>query len=210
MQPSLQNGLGKKEKIEKESIKIGRGYAIATIAGILAGAVFGRVWLALLANVFLGWQHSLEVGGWVVLLLFLAASIWITLRVFRKPVYRSGQLPIRTWYIWFVILIIVEIRMIALGNLFLQENNVVNWKPAWILFIVGAHFWGFAFIFRIRSFNWLAATTCSASVLSVLMSRFFQSDSLLYFLTGLSGALSLWGFTGWALYRMANGRWIDI
>lgn len=144
------------------------------------------------------------------LVLFVVMGVLIMLRIFQTPISWNGQLPIRAWYIWFVVSIITEIALIAFGISFLHDNNLVSWKPAWILFIVGAHFFVFAYIFRIRSFNWLAATLCLTSFLSVLMSIFLKSEFLLYFLTGLCGALSLWSFAAWALFRMAQGRWIDV
>lgn len=187
-----------------------RGYAVTAVAGILTGAAFGRVWLSLLANGFPKWRHQIEISGWIVVTLFVITGVLIMLHIFRTPIYWNSRVPIRSWYIWFVVSIIAEIALIGFGNVFLQDNNHVVWKPVWILFIVGTHFFAFAYIFRIRSFNWLAATICLSSALSVLMSSFFESDYLLCFLTGLSGALSLWGFAAWALFRMAQGRWIDI
>jgi|GEM_PF-5109537 len=189
---------------------MGRGYAIVTVAGVLIGAAFGRVWLSLLANDFPEWPHQIEISGWIVLTLFVFMGVLIMLRIFQTPISWNGQLPIRAWYIWFVVSIIAEIALIGFGNSFLQDNNLVNWKPAWILFIVGIHFFVFAYIFRIRSLNWLAATVCLTSILSVLMSSFFETDYLLYSLTGLSGALSLWSFAAWALFRMAKGKWINV
>lgn len=187
-----------------------RGYAVMAVAGILTGATFGRVWLSLLANGFPEWRHQIEISGWIVLTLFVVMGGLIMLRIFRTQIYWNGQAPMRSWYIWFVVSIIAEIALIGFGNSFLQDNDHVNWKPAWILFVVGTHFFAFAYIFRIHSFNWLAATVCLTSILSVLMSSFFETDHLLYFLTGLSGALSLWGFAAWALFRISHGKWIDI
>ena len=182
------------------------GYALIAVIGLLIAVCFGWIWLNIL--VAPGWQHQIKIPGRGVLMVFMIATVIVLLQVSRKPLYWSGRLPGPFWYIWFVILIIAEVALIAAGNNFFHENNHAEWQAAWTLFIVGAHFLGFAFIFHIRAFRWLAVSMCGVSVLSVLLSIIIGAPQLRTFLSAFGGALSLWLFSGWALCKMYRGRWI--
>lgn len=189
---------------------MGRGYAVSAVVGILAGAFFGRVWLNILAAGLPGWQNNIKIAGWAVLTLFVVAGTFVLLRIFRTPLYWSGRLPRSAWSVWFVILIIMEVALIAIGNNFFRENKLGTWAPAWTLFIVGVHFSAFAYIFRLSVFHRLAAVMCGAAVLSVLISSSVGTRQLWFILPGLSGSIALWWFAAWALYHMSHGQWIDM
>lgn len=194
---------------EQNSARVGPppGAIIAAVSGALIGAAFGRVWLSMAAESLYGWQTGIEVAGWVVLGLFVVAAAFVTLSVLRSPPQWRGERPRRAWAAWLGIVIAVEVTLIAGGQSLL--NGVLGhpeWIPVWTLFVVGAHFWPFALILRVNAFRVLAGALCATAVVSALAANLAEMASLWSVVPGVGAAAVFWGFTGWALHRMARGR----
>lgn len=184
-----------------------RSPIIAAVFGALIGASFGRVWLSTAAKDMGGWRTAIEFAGWVVLGLFVIAGMFVALRVPRHRSQWSRGRPRVAWAVWFAVLLAVEVALIAGGqNLLRGTLGHPEWIPVWTLFVVGAHFWPFALILKVDAFHVLAGALCAMAVVSAMVASLMGVSSLWSALPGLGGAAVLWGFTGWALYRLACGR----
>lgn len=153
------------------------------------------------------WRAAIEVAGWVVLGLFVVAGVLVALSVLRVPPQWDGERPRQSWTAWFGVVIAVEVTLIAGGqNLLDGVLGHPEWIPVWTLFVVGAHFWPFALILRVDAFHILAGALCVMAVVSAFAANLFDMASLWSVLPGFGAAAVFWGFTGWALHRMARGR----
>lgn len=186
-----------------------RGHAMAAVIGTLIAAAFGRIWLSVAAEGLPGWRFAMDVTGWVVFGSLAASVTFVALRVLRDPPPSGGMRPRPRWVAWCGVVILAEGALIGAGGDLLGGSLAhPEWIPVWTLFVVGAHFWPFAIIFRMGAFHKLAGTMCAAAVLSALAASLSGAAPPWSVLPGLSGAAALWGFSAWAQYRMARGRWI--
>lgn len=104
-------------------------------------------------------------------------------------------------------MIAVEVVLIVGGQSLLSGTiGHPEWIPAWVLFVVGVHFWPFALILRVDAFHILSGALCAVAVASALLASLIGIAALWSVLPGFGGAAVLWGFCGWMLYRMARGR----
>ena len=184
-----------------------RGGAIAAVIGALIGAFFGRVWLGLAANALPAWRTEIGVVGWAVLGVFVVAAVFVARGTTRMPPQWAGVRPRKAWPLWLGVAIAAEVALIAGGHhLFKAVLARPECIPAWTLFVVGAHFWPFAVIFRMDAFRILSGALCAAAVFSAIAASVAGVESLWSVLPGFGGAAALWGFSGWALHLMARTR----
>lgn len=183
-----------------------RSPIFALVSGSLIGASFGRIWLNIAAKDMGQWRTAVEFAGWVVFGLFVIAGTSIALRAPRHRPQRGAMRPRAAWVAWFGVLVVVEVALIAGGqNLLGGTYGHPEWIPVFTLLVVGAHFSAFAVILRIDAFHVLAGALCIVAIVSATVATLAGLPSLWWALPGLGGAVALWGFTGWALYRSAAG-----
>lgn len=184
-----------------------RSDTIATVIGALIGAAFGRSWLIWAGEALPTWRGAMEVAGSVVFGVFVVVGALVTLSAFRAPPQQRGERPRPASMVWFAVVIPMEIMLIAAGrHLLAGRLGHPEWIPAWTLFVVGAHFWLFALILRVRAFHKLAGALCATAFVSTIAASLAGVTPLWTILPGFGGAALLWGFAGWALGRVARGR----
>jgi hypothetical protein len=165
-----------------------KGHVITLMITSLIGVGFGTGWWISAATALPG-PTAVVLG--VVIAVCLVGWVLRVGRSGRQLLPGGGRAdsPFGKTYGIAVLLMVVGIFA---GSRLLTLLALPQAIPAWVLFVVGAHFAPFAKLFGATRFLWLAAALCGTGVLTVVLGA-AGLEPAWRLVPGFGGAVVLWG-----------------
>ena len=167
-----------------------KGHVITLMITSLTGVGFGAGW-------WFSGASALSSGGTIFLVLGVVIALGLAGWVFHfgrsggglPPGGGRGESPFGQKYGIAVLLMVVGIFA---GSRLLTVLELPQAVPAWVLFVVGAHFAPFAKLFGSNRYLLLAALLCGVGVLAVVLGA-AGLEWAWRLVPGFGGAAVLWG-----------------
>ncbi|ROO89185.1 hypothetical protein EDD29_6872 [Actinocorallia herbida] len=166
--------------------------------GVLVGAVFGLVWVEVNAGAAgAPVDLVLRIGGAVVFLAVLG-GLW---RARKTPAPDEAGRP--GFGPGYRLVLAVELAAFLGGNALLNGPlDLPDAVPAWIAFVVGAHFVALARVWREPSIGWVGGAAAVLGAVGVAMAAAGASGDAVALTSGVGTGIVLLGGCGWTVLRV--------
>ena len=177
------------------------------VVGSMVAITFGTVFVLInSADLPAPWSFVIRAAGLVIAALLLGGLVLVVRQV---PSGTSAPAPVhmnrRYW-------LILAVEAVALFGGLAVINNVLHRTAvsvAWVALVVGVHFFGLAWIWRMGLYHWLGAAMSVLGLAGVLVYALGGTAPTVGLVAGVGSGLALYAAVGVAL-RHALGGWTPL